>query len=154
MYQFKKINEDEYILVSNDKEFPFKRTVDIAKEMQSIDMLTTIKVADFLAERGETYDNTSLRVERKEGNQTIIDESNLRKLEEKANTLATDEVINKIYKKLFGKGAIALAKEVGIDITNKKEVEKFSFDIAQVVTYGLDEDTPRNEDTQGNREGD
>ena len=116
MYQFKKINDDEYCLISDNKEFPFKRTVDIAKEMQSIDMITTVKVAEFLAERGETYDNTKLRVERIEGNNTIIDESNLRMIEKKAKDIATTEVLNKVYKRLFNKSIAEMLKE--LDITN------------------------------------
>lgn len=152
MYQFKKINDDEYVLISNNKEFPFKRTVDIAKEMQSIDMITTVKVAEFLAERGETYDNTKLRVERIEGNNTIIDESNLRMIEKKAKDIATTEVLNKVYKRLFNKSIAEMLKE--LDITDKtEEIKNFSAELTKVLIYGIDDNTPRGEDTQGNREG-
>ena len=150
MYQFKKINEDEYILISKDKQFPFKRTVDMAKEMQSVDMLATLKVAETLAERGETYENTKLRIERKEGNKTIIDESNLRALEKKANAIVLNDVLNSIYRKLFNKSILELLKELEID-ENEEEVKEFSSTLTKILLYGLEEDTPRNENTQGDR---
>lgn len=152
MYQFKKISDDEYSLISNNKEFPFKRTVNIAKEMQSIDMITTVKVAEFLAERGETYENTKLRIERKEGDKTIIDESNLRMIEKKANLIATTEVLDKVYRKLFNKSVSEMLKE--LEITDDTEgIKNFSSKLTEVLIYGIDDDTPRGEDTQGNREG-
>lgn len=146
MYQFQKINDDEYKLISNDKEFTFTRTVDMVKEMQSVDLITTIKVAEILAERGETYENTKLRVEYKEGNNTVIDESNLRRLEEKAKDLATQEVLEKMYLKLFNKKPMELIKEIGIDIQDTESIKNFSSEVTKILVNGLDEDTPISQD--------
>lgn len=142
MYQFQKINEDTYKLIANGKEFTFTRTVDLIKEMQSIDMIATLKVADILAERGETYDNTKLRIQRQENGKTIIDESNLKRLEDKAHEIATQEVLSNIYKKIFGKSPIKLINEVGIDTNDITTIEKFSADITKVLINGLEEKTP------------
>lgn len=146
MYQFKKINEDEYILISNDKQFPFKRTVDLAKTVQSIDLKTTIKLAEVLAERGETLENTKLRIERKSGSETIIDESNLRMIEKKLRDIAWSEVADEIYKKLFNKSVLEMIKELGID-NDVEMVKKFSSEFFGILVNGLDDNTPRNENT-------
>lgn len=150
MYQFKKINDDEYILISGEKEYPFKRTVDIAKEMQSIDMVATIIVAELLAERGETYENTKLRVERKEGNKIIVDESNLRALEKKAKQKALEEVISRVYKKLFNKNIIELLVDIGIDLEDEELIQKFSTELTEILVKGIDDNTPRSEGEKGN----
>ena len=97
MYKFEKINEDTYKLITDTKEFTFTRTVDIARELQSVDMYTTFYVAQFLAERGETLDNTRLRVERHEGNKTIVDESGLEAVKKEARNLAYYDIINKLF---------------------------------------------------------
>lgn len=138
MYQFKKINEDEYKLISGDKEFTFTRTVDLAKEMQSVDLLVTIKLADLLAGRGETFDNTKLRIERKEGNQTIVDESNLRMIESKLKEQAYDEIALNLIKKAFNMDVTTLVKELGLKI---EETSKFCEDFFKVLAKGID-DTP------------
>ena len=140
--KFEKINEDTFKLIANDKEFVFTRTVDLAKELQSVDMYTTAYVAEFLAERGETLDNTKLRVERKVNGQTIVDESNIEALKKQAQNLAYYDVINKIFKKIFGKGYMDQLKEIGIKADNVEEVSKFTSELTQILMNGIDDNTP------------
>ena len=64
MYKFEKISEDEYKLITDKKEYTINRNIDLVKEMQSVDLYSTMIVADFLAERGETYENTKGPVEK------------------------------------------------------------------------------------------
>lgn len=143
MYQFKKINDDEYKLISGDKEFTFTRTVDVVRKLQSIDMVATVKVVDILAERGETYENTKLRIERKEGNQTIVDESNLRRIETEARKQASIEVVSDLIEKIFGRKLTDLILELGM--ADEKDGEHFITDIMNILLNGLPEDTPRGE---------
>ncbi len=142
MYKFEKINDDTYKLITDTKEFTFTRTVDIARELQSVDMYTTFYVAQFLAERGETLDNTSLRVERKEGNQTIVDESGLEAIKKEARNLAYYDIINKLFKKIFGKGYMEQLTDIGINLTDTDTVSKFVGDLTRILTNGLDDNTP------------
>ena len=145
MYKFEKVNEDEYKLIADKQEFIFTRTVDIAKEIQSVDLLATIKVAEILETRGETYDNTKLRIEKTIGNKTIIDESNLKALERKARELALTDVLTKVYNKLFNMNPIELIQKIGIEITDIKSIEKFSSELTEILVNGISGNTPRGE---------
>lgn len=143
MYKFEKINEDTYKLITDEKEFIFTRTVDLAKELQKVDLYATSYMADMLAARGETFENTTLKVERIEGNKTIVDETNFKKMEEKARNLANYDVISLIFKKIFGKDYLTMLTEAKIDINNLDEVNKFVGDIMQIVVNGMTEKSPR-----------
>lgn len=144
MYKFEKVSEDEYKLITDKKEYTINRNIDLVKEMQSVDLYSTMIVADFLAERGETYENTKLRVTRHEGNKTIIDESNLKKLEDTARNQAYYDVLNKIFNKTCGMGYIEVLKEC--EITKNEDIEKFVSEFTNIITKGND-DTPRGENT-------
>lgn len=141
MYRFEKISEDTYKLIGN-KEFTFTRTIDLAKTLQSLDMETTIILADILAERGETFENTKLKIERKEGNKTIVDESNFDRVKEQARNIAMYNILDKIFKKLFGLGYLELITQIGLDTNNLPEIEKFVTDLTNVLVNGIKEQTP------------
>ena len=148
MYKFEKISDDKYKLVTDSKEHLLIRNIDLTKEIQSVDLYSTMIVADFLAERGETYDNTKLRVTRKINDngtlKEIVDESNLKRLEEKARNQAYYEVLDRVFNKTCGVGYLDIIKECGI--TNNEGVEKFVKEFTEVITQGID-DSPR-QDTQ------
>lgn len=148
MYKFEKISDDEYKLVTDSKEHLLIRNIDLTKEIQSVDLYSTMIVADFLAERGETYDNTKLRVTRKINDngtlKEIVDESNLKRLEEKARNQAYYEVLDRVFNKTCGVGYLDIIKECGI--TDNEGVEKFVKEFTKVITQGID-DSPR-QDTQ------
>lgn len=150
MYKFEKINEDEYKLTTDKGEHRIIRDINVVKEAQSIDMYSTIIVAEFLAERGETYDNTKLRVTTKINDngviKEIVDESNLKRLEEQAKNQAYYDVMNKIFKKTCNVGYIEIIKECGIDTNDTVGVEKFVTEFTEIITRGID-DTPRQNDT-------
>lgn len=152
MYKFEKISEDEYKLTTDKSEHRIIRDINVVKEAQSIDMYSTIIVADFLAERGETYDNTKLRVTRQINDngvvKEIVDESNLKRLEEQARNQAYYEVMNKIFKKTCNTGYIEIIQECGIDTNDLKGVEKFVTEFTEIITKGID-DTPRQSNKTG-----
>lgn len=149
MYQITKINEDTYKLEGNGKEYQFTRTVDLMAMFQSIDLKTTIKLADVLSERGETLDTTKLRVERTNGNETTIDESNLNMIRDSIKAQVTSEIIAEIFKKAIGKDILTVIQELNIA---NEDIEPFTQALTKVLLSGQD-DTPRGEDKEGNREG-
>ena len=142
MYKFEKINEDTYKLITSKKEFTFTRTIDLIKELQSRDIETTMVLADILAERGETFENTKLKVERKVGNQTIIDETNFNEVKKQAQNIAYYNILNRVFKKIFGIEYIQLINEVEIDPADIPEMTKFITELTNVLVYGIKEDTP------------
>ena len=148
MYKFEKISDDEYKIITDKGEHLIKRNIDLVKEIQSVDIYSTMIVADILAERGETYDNTKLRIVRTEGNQTIVDESNLKKIEDKARNQAYYDVLNRIFNKTCGMGYIDIIKEC--ELKEEKDINKFVTEFTNIITSGID-DTPRYENTQGDR---
>lgn len=149
MYQITKINEDTYKLEGNGKEYQFTRTVDLMAMFQSIDLKTTIRLADVLSERGETLDTTKLRVERTNGNETTIDESNLNMIRDSIKAQVTSEIIADIFKKAIGKDILTIIQELNIA---NEDIEPFTQALTKVLLNGQD-DTPRGEDKEGNREG-
>lgn len=149
MYQITRINEDTYKLEGNGKEYQFTRTVDLMAMVQSIDKNTTIEMAYMLAERGETLENTKLRVERKEGDKTIIDESNFNMVRDGIKTQVQTKIITEIIKKATGKDILELIKELDI---KTEDIPEFTNKLSSAIINGID-DTPRGEDKEGNREG-
>lgn len=143
MYKFEKINEDTYKLITDEKEFIFTRTVDLAKELQKVDLYTTSYLADMLAARGETFENTTLKVERIEGNKIIVDESNFNMMKQEARKLAYYDVMNLVFKKIFRKDYIEMLMDLKIDLEDLNEVEKFVTELTQILVNGMKENSPR-----------
>lgn len=143
MYKFEKINEDTYKLITDEKEFIFTRTVDLAKELQKVDLYTTSYLADMLAARGETFENTTLKVERIEGNKIIVDESNFNMMKQEARKLANYDVMNLVFKKIFRKDYIEMLMDLKIDLEDLNEVEKFVTELTQILVNGMKENSPR-----------
>lgn len=145
MYKFEKINEDTYKLITDEKEFTFTRTVDLAKELQKLDLYTTSYLVDMLAERGETIDNTKLRIEKKVDGKIIVDESNLNFLKQKAKDLAFMDVLDKITKKIFGIDFITTLSTINVDETDTKGIENFTTDLGTILVKGMSDNSPRGE---------
>lgn len=143
MYKFEKINEDTYKLITDEKEFIFTRTVDLAKELQKVDLYATSYMADILAARGETFENTTLKVERIEGNKTIVDETNFNMMKQEARKLANYDVMNLVFKKIFKKDYIEMLMDLKIDLEDLNEVEKFVTELTQILVNGMKENSPR-----------
>lgn len=145
MYKFEKINEDTYKLITDEKEFTFTRTVDLAKELQKLDLYTTSYLVDMLAERGETIENTKLRIEKKVDGKIIVDESNLNFLKQKAKDLAFMDVLDKITKKIFGIDFITTLSTINVDETDTNGIENFTADLGTILVKGMSDNSPRGE---------
>lgn len=139
MYKFIRINEDEFQIVGA-KTFTFTRTIDLARRLQSTDIKKTEKLIEYLAARGETIGNTKLRIERKEGNKTYIDESNLEAIKKAYEPEIIMDIINDIVKAQIGIGFEQLLIELKIE---KGEGEQFGKDFFSALANGVEEDTPR-----------
>lgn len=150
MYKFEKINEDTYKLITNNEEFTFTRTVDLAKELQKVDMYTTMYMADLLAERGETFENTKLKTETRENGKTIVDETNFNVLKEQARNIATFDVMNSIFNKIFKKPYLDILKNIDIKETDKEGISQFTSKLADILVNGMIEDTPREQTEERN----
>lgn len=140
MYKFERINDDKFKVIGTGKEFEFTRVVEIAKELQSMDIKKTIKLIEFLAERGETIETTKLRVQRQEGNKTIIDESNLEAIKKEFEKPIMTEIIDNILKKQINRNMEQFISELGVEIN---EAATFGRDFVFALVNGVSEDTPR-----------
>lgn len=147
MYSFEKINEDTYKLKTESKEFTFTRTVDLAKELQKVDLYTTSYLADILEERGETFENTKLKVERSENGKIIVDETNFNTLKESCRSMAWYDVLDRVFKKTIGLGYIEILQETGIGLKNLEEIEKFCSEFSSILVNGMQDNTPREQNT-------
>lgn len=141
MYKFIRINEDEFQIVGA-KTFTFTRTIDLARRLQSTDIKKTEKLIEYLAARGETIGNTKLRIERKEGNKTYIDESNLEAIKNAYEQEIIMEIINDIVRSQIGIDVEKLVTELKL---TKEEAEQFGKDFFTALANGVEENTPRNE---------
>ena len=79
-YQFIKVDDDTTKLKYKDKEFEIKKTVGLLEKLQKVNNKAKLSMMKALAEQGMTAND--LIVERKEGNQTIVDKTNIVELEE------------------------------------------------------------------------
>ena len=145
MYKFTKLNEDEFKLEYNQRTMKFKRTVETAQRIQSIDRA----VAD-LSKQGYTMANNPYIVTRKVGNKEIVDESNWNYIVEKKKEEATILILDEIFVKLLNFHMNDLFIDMGIDLNTATEeqletIEKFETDFILILTQGIirgEEKTP------------
>ena len=106
-YEIKPIDIDNFELhyINKDNQsvvIPFKRTVELAVKLQSVESNARFKMYEYLTSIGKS--KKDLIVERKNGDGTItVDETNYREFE--ANFLLQEQykVATEIYKDLLGK---------------------------------------------------
>lgn len=139
MYRIERIDDDNFKIIGK-KEFVFTRIVEYAKDLQSIDVKKTQMLIDYLAERGETIDNTKLRITRQEGNKVIVDESNLNAIKKAFEPVIYMQIIDNIVKKQIGISFSELVTELEIEA---EEAGNFGKDFLEALINGVKEDTPR-----------
>jgi hypothetical protein len=147
MYKFKKIDGDKFSLIyekdNSKKQIEFKRTVKMATRLQAVDSEARFRVMMQLTEKGYTIDNNPFVIEKKEGNKTIRDESNLNYLinKEKETTIAI--IITELIKEAFEMDFDVLIPEIGIDPSNRDDVVKFTQDFMYIIKNGETSDTEK-----------
>lgn len=128
-YQFKKVDADTTELVYKDKSYTFKKDVDLLTKMESLQVRAKRKMVLDLAKEGLT--EKDLIVERREGNKTLVDKSNLLSLEKDYLDLVSNEILNEITTKYTNMTLPELLKDIEINISSEglKEQEQFVYDL-------------------------
>ena len=115
---------------------PFKRTVELAVKLQSVDSNARFKMYEYLTSIGKS--KKDLIVERKNGDGTItVDETNYREFE--ANFLLQEQykVATEIFKDLLGK----TVEELVIDMNlSSEESYLFSSKLREILINGVSKD--------------
>lgn len=153
-YEFIKIDLDTYKLVYTNKDkkevsIEFKRTIEMGKELQSINAKARIEMFKNLTEMGLTKDDLIIKKKDGKGN-TIYDETNYQEFEKKYIEEMSVSTIDELIRKCFNKNVLELFEDMGVDIKNikadeTKEIEIFTKKFVTIVK-GSDEETPSRED--------
>lgn len=140
-YEIKPIDTDNFELhyINKDNQsvvIPFKRTVELAVKLQSVESNARFKMYEYLTSIGKS--KKDLIVERKNGDGTItVDETNYREFE--ANFLLQEQykVATEIYKDLLGK----TVEELVIDMNlSSEESYLFSSKLREILINGVSKD--------------
>lgn len=140
-YEIKPIDTDNFELhyINKDNQsvvIPFKRTVELAVKLQSVDSNARFKMYEYLTSIGKS--KKDLILERKNGDGTItVDETNYREFE--ANFLLQEQykVATEIFKDLLGK----TVEELVIDMNlSSEESYLFSSKLREILIKGVSKD--------------
>lgn len=133
-YVFKNIDADTTELSYKDKHFEIRKDVDLMKRMQSLSVKARTNMMIDLSKQG--ISKKDLVLEKKEGNKTIYDNSNLLEIEQGYYNQASIDLIDELCQKYFSMGIIDLLQDVDI---NDNEAEAFSKDL-MVAFSGIEKD--------------
>ena len=140
-YEIKPIDTDNFELhyINKDNQsvvIPFKRTVELAVKLQSVDSNARFKMYEYLTSIGKS--KKDLILERKNGDGTItVDETNYREFE--ANFLLQEQykVATEIFKDLLGR----TVEELVIDMNlSSEESFLFSSKLREILLKGVSKD--------------
>lgn len=138
-YEFKTISTDQFELhydkqygdLVEHKVIPFKRTVEMAKELQSLDATARFNMLNYLNSIGKT--KKDLIVERKTADGKIeIDETNYREFENSFLMEERFKLANDVYKMTLGMDLLTVLQEIGLD--NEQEALMFSTKLRMILT--------------------
>ena len=118
MYKFKKIDKDTFELEYNGVTHTITNDLEKVVQLQQVDFEARVLLNKKLKEQNATLDD--LQYERKEGNKTIIDDSQLQLLLEECKKEAIYNKLKKIIKDTTNLDLLQIAKELGED-----EFQKF-----------------------------
>lgn len=145
MYKFKKIDGDKFTLLyekdNAKKQIEFSRTVKQANRLQSIDSEARFKVMAELTKQGYTMDNNPFVIEKKEGNKTIRDESNLNYLINQERENVAGQIIIEIIEDTFSMKIDDFVAEIGLDYHNQEQATKFIEEFTFILREGETQDT-------------
>ena len=138
-YEFKEIGLDDYELHYTDKEgkekvIPFKRTVKLAKELQSVEANAKMKLMEYLTQIGKTKND--FIIEREENGKIIRDETNYRELEKEYLDNQRLLSINEIYKQLFNMEIAELIIDMNVGSQDGEKYNQFSLELGDIILNG------------------
>lgn len=147
MYKFKKIDGDKFTLLyekdNAKKQIEFTRTVKQANRLQSIDSEARFKVMAELTKQGYTMDNNPFVIEKKEGNKTIRDESNLNYLINQERENVAGQIVIEIIEDTFSMKIDDFVAEIGLDYHNQEQATKFIEEFTFILREGETKDTTK-----------
>lgn len=140
-YEIKSIDTDNFELhyINKDNQsvvIPFKRTVELAVKLQSVDSNARFKMYEYLTSIGKS--KKDLIVERKNGDGTItVDETNYREFETNFLLQEQYKVATEIFKDLLGR----TVEELVIDMNlSSEESYLFSSKLREILINGVSKD--------------
>jgi len=138
-YEFKEIGLDDYELHYTDKDgkekvIPFKRTVKLAKELQSVEANAKMKLMEYLTQIGKTKND--FIIEREENGKIIRDETNYRELEKEYLDNQRLLSINEIYKQLFNMEIAELIIDMNVGSQDGEKYNQFSLELGDIILNG------------------
>lgn len=158
-YKFNFISTDNYELEYKNKnneiiKKPFKRNVELAREIQSIQAEGRSLMLESMTKKGKTRDDYIIKRLHADGTITY-DESNLRANEEMFIGIATLEILKDIVKNLFNMTLEKLFLEMGVDINSNNQEDQnkvlgFITKFCNILSQGLEEESapPYNENQE------
>lgn len=141
MYKFSRINEDEFRLEYKDKTIDFKRDVETANRIQSIDSEAMMMAIADLSKQGYTMVNNPYIVTRKVGNKEIVDESNWNYIIDQKKQEATVLIMDELFVKCLNFHMNDLFYDIGINLDTATEeqlniVTEFETEFILIMTQG------------------
>lgn len=138
-YEFKEIALDNYELHYTNKDgekkvIPFKRTVRLAKKLESADAEARIKLMSYLTELGKTKED--FIIEKHDGEKIIRDETNYRELETQFIQNEALTLADSMYKELFNMGLLELIIDMGISEKDSEKIQDFSLELRDILING------------------
>ena len=109
-WKITKTGEDEFVLSVGSKKYPYKRTVETARELDGMQAKARLQMLDYLRSIGRTKEDFIFRTE-KNGTE-IVDESEWRKFEEDYMNEHLAEYQYEFFQKMTGADIFELAQEV------------------------------------------
>ena len=141
-YEFKKVDSDTTLLTYKDKQFEIKKDVELLSKMEELQVRAKRRMIADLAKDGLTVND--FQVERKEGNKTYVDKSNLISLQQDYLDIVSNEILSEIAMKYTNMSLVDLLKDVEINISDLGISEQKKF-IQDFLTSIKGEGSPRGE---------
>lgn len=134
IFKIEKLDEDNYKVVSlvNGAEIPFKKNVELARRIQSVNANARLKMIKWMKENNITKNELIDKVEK--NGKVIYDETNYRTIEQ---GFIQDESVQlglELYKILFNKTVTELITELGFTSDNEDEALRLGTEINAIIT--------------------
>lgn len=134
IFKIEKLDEDNYKVVSlvNGAEIPFKKNVELARRIQSVNANARLKMIKWMKENNITKNELIDKVEK--NGKVIYDETNYRTIEQ---GFIQDESVQlglELYEILFNKTVTELITELGFTSDNEDEALRLGTEINAIIT--------------------
>ncbi len=131
-YQFIKVDDDTTKLKYKDKEFEIKKTVGLLEKLQKVNNKAKLSMMKALTEQGMTAND--LIVERKEGNKTTVDKSNLIELEQYYIGVESQNIYDDILKESTGMNLAEILLDIDLDYNDQNVVKDFMVELTKAIS--------------------